>query len=311
MYRSPLARPFLLIITTILISTSIPVFASLQTGIEKKLAALEATMKGQVGVFAMNTANNQHLQYRANERFPVQSTFKVMAISAILKQSMNNKHLLQQKITYSKNDLVYWSPITEKHLAEGMTIAELCAAAMSYSDNTATNLIVKKLGGPKAVTAFARSINDKTFRIDNWEPELNSNPSKIQDTSTPKAMEKSLQKLTLGNVLASPQREQLVTWMKGNTTGDKRIRAGVLKGWTVADKTGSGSYGIANDIGIIWPPNCAPLVVAIYSMHNKKDARIDERIIALATRHVIGEFAKTDQCVKRNLINFTEKNNPT
>lgn len=308
MYRSPLARPFLLIIITILMSTLIPAFANtVQTTIEERLAALEASMDGRIGVFAMNTANNQHIQYRASERFPVQSTFKVMAISALLKQSMTDKHLLQQKITYSKNDLVYWSPITEKHLAEGMTIAELCAAAIIYSDNTATNLIVKKLGGPKAVTAFARSINDKTLRIESWEPELNSNPSDLRDTSTPEAMEKSLQKLILGNVLASPQREQLVTWMKSNTTGDKRIRAGVPKEWAVADKTGSGSYGIANDIGIIWPPNCAPLIVAIYSMHHKKDARADEHVIASATRLVMSEFAQTDRYVKKEFDSFYRK----
>jgi beta-lactamase class A len=298
----PLKRSFLLsAITTLFISTCIPVFANTQPlPIERKLAALEASMDGRIGVFAINTANNQQIQYRAMERFPIQSTFKVMAVSAILKQSMIDKHLLQQKITYKKRDLVFWSPITEKYLAGGMTILDLFSAAMMYSDNTATNLIVKKLGGPEAVTAFARSIRDNTFRVDSWEPELNSDPSDLRDTSTPTAMEKSLQKLTLGNVLASPQRKQLVTWMKGNTTGDTRIRAGVPKGWIVADKTGAGDdYGISNDIGIIWPPSCAPIVIAIYSVHNNKNTTRRDDIIASATRLVINEFAQTDGCVKR------------
>jgi len=302
---SPL-RCFLLAVVTIAFSGAcLSSFASTQqtkpTSLAKKLAELETSFDGRIGIFAINTANNQRIQYRADERFPIQSTFKVMAVSAILKQSMTDKHLLQQKVTYAKQDLVFWSPVTEKHLTDGMTISELCSAAMMYSDNTATNLIVKKLGGPSAVTAFARSISDQTFRIDSWEPELNSNPSDPRDTSTPAAMEKSLQKLTLGNILASPQREQLVAWMKGNTTGDARIRAGVPKGWVAADKTGSGDdYGISNDIGIIWPPNCAPIFVTIYSVHNKKDVARRDDVVASATRMLINEFAQTGRCIKLN-----------
>jgi beta-lactamase class A len=303
---SPLKYSLLLTaITVTVINICMPSFAASTqqikpASIARKLAELETSFDGRIGILTINTANNQRIQYRADERFPIQSTFKVMAVSAILKQSMTDKHFLQQKVTYKKQDLVFWSPITEKHLADGMTISELCAAAMMYSDNTATNLIVKKLGGPSAVTAFARSIGDNTFRIDSWEPELNSNPSDPRDTSTLTAMEKSLQKLTLGNVLASPQREQLITWMKGNTTGDTRIRAGVPKGWIVADKTGAGDdYGISNDIGIIWPPSCAPIVVTIYSVHNKKDTTRRDDVIASATRMLINEFAQTDKCVKR------------
>jgi beta-lactamase class A len=221
-----------------------------------------------------------------------------MAVAAVLKRSMAESNLLQQKITYKKQDLVFWSPITEKHLAEGMTIDELCAAAMMYSDNTATNLLVKTLEGPKAVTTFARSIGDKTFGVDNWEPSLNSNSNNLQDTSTPKAMEKSLQRLTFGNVLASSQQNQLITWMKGNTTGDARIRAGVPKGWVVADKTGAGAYGISNDIGIIWPTKCAPIIVAIYTIQNNKAATRRDDIVASATRILIDELARTDQCIK-------------
>ncbi|MBA2654186.1 MAG: class A beta-lactamase [Gammaproteobacteria bacterium] len=267
--------------------------------INKKFETLETSLDGRIGVYAINTANNQSIQYRAVERFPIQSTFKIMAISAILKQSATNPHILKQKMTYTTQDLVYWSPITEKHVAEGMTISELCAATMMYRDNTATNLIIKKLGGPGAVNAYARSINDETFRIDSLEPNLNSDPMQLRDTSTPTAMENSLQKIILGNVLPSFQQKQLITWMKGNTTGDARIRAGVPKGWIVADKTGaSNEYGISNDIGIIWPPNCAPIVVVIYSVHHTKDASRRDDILAAATRIIIDGFTKTDSRLK-------------
>jgi beta-lactamase class A len=147
-----------------------------------------------------------------------------------------------------------------------MTVAELAAAAAMHSDNTATNLLIQKLGGLNTITNLAHSLGDNHFRLDNWEAELNSNPNKPQDTTTPLAMRESLQKLTLGDALPHKQQQQLLTWMEGNTTGDNLIRAGTPKGWQVGDRTGGGSYGVTNDIAIIWPPKCAPLIAAIYSV---------------------------------------------
>ncbi|MFI4919295.1 MAG: class A beta-lactamase [Legionellales bacterium] len=272
--------------------TCMPLFASTQpiksTSIQKKLAELEASTDGRIGLFAINTANNVRIQYRGEERFPMGSTAKVMAVSAILKQSMTDKHFLQQTINYKKNDLVDWSPITEQHLTDGITIASLCAATITHSDNTAMNLLMKKSGGPEAVTAFARSINDTTFRLVRWEPKLNTAiPGDLRDTSTPAAMAKSLQRLVLGNVLALAQQKQLQAWLKSNTTGDLRIRAAVPRGWIVGDKTGTSDYGTTNDIGIIWPPKGAPIVVAIYFTQKKKDAAPRNDVIASVTRILI------------------------
>lgn len=298
-------RPALLLfmIAIFFISTCTSSFANTQkiTSIQKQLATLETSSGGRIGVFALNTENNTHVEYRANERFPFCSTFKIMAVSAILKKSMTDSHLLQQKITYTKKevDSSGYAPITKNHIAHGMIIGELCAAAITYSDNAAINLLLKKLGGPNAVTAFAHSIGDHTFRLDRSEPTLNSAiPGDFRDTSTPAAMEKSLQQLTLGDTLKSPQREQLQRWLKSNTTGNSRIRADVPKGWLVGDKTGTGAYGTTNDIGIIWPPKCSPIVVVIYFTQNKKDATARDDIIASVTHILINEFAHTDKCIK-------------
>ena len=267
--------------------------------IQSKIKNLEVSSGGRLGISAINTANNMHIEYRAEQRFPFQSTFKLLVVSAILKQSMADTDLLEEKVIYKQDDLVFWSPITEKYISAGMTVSELSAAAMMHSDNTATNLLMRKLGGTEAVTAFAHSLENHTFRLDHWETELNSNPDVDQDTSTPLEMRESLQKLVLGNILAAPQQEQLVTWMKGNTTGDKRIRAGVPKGWIVGDKTGGGTdYGMTHDIGIIWPPNCAPLVIAVYLVQNQKNAVRREDIVASVTRLLVNEFAKNDPCIK-------------
>lgn len=260
--------------------------------IQEKLAELETMARGRIGVSAVNTANDVWIHYRAEERFPVTSTFKVIAVAAILKLSVKDANLLQQIIKYAESDLVSWSPVTEKNVSEGMSIAALCAATIQYSDNTAANLLMKVLGGPEAVTQFARSIGDDTFRLDRWETELNSAiPEDLRDTTTPKAMARSLRQLVLGDVLPEEQRAQLQNWLKGNTTGDASIRASVPKDWIVADKTGGGAYGTTNDIAVLWPPKGAPIVVAIYFTHNTQDAPSRKDVIAAATALLIKEWA--------------------
>ncbi len=287
------------ITVAVFFASSVPSLANAQeaslTSIQKKLAELEASSGGRLGISAVNTANNTHIQYRSDEYFPTGSTFKVMGVSAMLQQSTTDHDLMQQKITYERKDISSWSPVTEKHISQGMTIFELCAAAITHSDNTATNLLIKKLGGPETITAFARSIGDNFYRMDGM-----NGTSDIRTFSTPAAMQTSLQQLALGDALAAKQQEQLVEWMKNNTTGNARIRAGVPTGWIVADKTGSGDYGITNDIGVIWPPKCAPIVVAIYYIRDdQKNAARRPDVVASATRIVMNEFAQTDQCIQQ------------
>ena len=275
-------------------------FASTQqinlTAIQKKLANIEVASGARIGLFAINTADNSIYQYRGNERFPMCSTSKVMCVSAILKKSMTNSDLLQQKIRYTKQevDSSGYAPITKDHIADGMTIAELCNASITQSDNLAMNLLLKNVGGPQAVTRFARSIGDKKYRLDRYEPDLNSAiPGDLRDTTTPEAMANALYKLVLGDVLASSQREQLQCWLKNNTTGKDRIRAGVPKGWVVGDKTGTGDYGTTNDIGILWPPKKSPIIVVIYVTQSKKDAVPRADIIASVTQILVRSL-KTD-----------------
>jgi beta-lactamase class A len=172
-----------------------------------------------------------------------------------------------------------------------MTVSELCEVTLQYSDNAAANLLMKQIGGPAAVTAYARSIGDSEFRLDRWETELNSAlPDDVRDTTTPLAMARSLQKLVLGDVLPAAQRKLLRDWMVGNTTGATRIRAGVSAAWTVADKTGAGDYGTVNDIGVIWPPGKAPLVLAVYLTQPNKDDKYRAEIHGEVAKVVIEAF---------------------
>jgi beta-lactamase class A len=209
-------------------------------------------------------------------------------VAAILRQSKQNPELMGHRIAYAHDDLVTYSPITKKHVADGMTVAELCAAAMEYSDNTAANLLMNIVGGPAAVTAFARSIGDREFRIDRWEPDLNTAlPGDARDTSTPEAMARSLKRLALGEALDLLQQAQLCEWLRANTTGGRRIRAGVPSDWQIGDKTGSGDYGTANDVAVLWPPHHQPVVAAIYTTQLSRSAKPCDEAIAGASRIMV------------------------
>ncbi|CAM3787976.1 RAHN family extended-spectrum class A beta-lactamase [Rahnella bruchi] len=261
--------------------------ATKMTSIQQQLTALEKESGGRLGVMLIDTADNSQIAYRADERFAMCSTSKFMAASAILKESEVKKDLLTQHVELKKSDLVNYNPITEKHLNDGMTMGELAAAALQYSDNAAMNKLIEHLGGPQKVTDYARTLGDKTFRLDRTEPTLNTAiPGDDRDTSTPRAMALSLQHGTLGSALAEPQRAQLVEWMKGNTTGAMSIRAGLPATWVVGDKTGSGDYGTTNDIAVIWPENKAPLVLVTYFTQPQQDAKSRRDVLASAAKIV-------------------------
>lgn len=258
---------------------------------ESQLTQLEKSFGPRLGVCAIDTTDGSQIRYRADERFPFCSTFKVILAAAILERSREVPDLLKQRIHYTKNDLATYSPITENHLADGMTVADLCAAAVQYSDNTAGNLLIKILGGPNAVTAYARSLGNTEFRLDRWETELNTAlPDDPRDTVTPAAMAQSLLKLATGDVLSKTEQEQFNDWMRGNTTGAKRIRAGVPSDWIVGDKTGSGAYGVTNDIAVLWPPGRQPIILAVYYRQEVPDAKWQDGIIVEVTRIVREAF---------------------
>ena len=255
---------------------------------DERFAELERTAGGRLGVCALDTGNGTRVGHRADERFPFCSTFKLMLAAAILARSEQDATLLDRHLNYTRAELVNYSPISGQHVDEGMSVAALCAAAVQYSDNSAANLLIALLGGPAAVTAFARRIGDRTFRLDRHETELNTAiPGDLRDTTTPAAMVKSTSALVLGDALQASSRAQLQTWLRGNTTGDKRIRAAVPDGWQVGDKTGTGDRGTANDVGVIWSPSRAPIVLGIYHTQEKEGAKPNDAVIAEATRIVL------------------------
>lgn len=259
--------------------------ATRRSTVEAEFAALEKSSGGRLGVSLCDTASGMQIGYRANERFAMCSTFKSVLAGAVLARSMRDEGLLQRPVRYSRSDLVGYSPISEKHVADGMTVADMCDAVVRYSDNTAANALIRMLGGPASVTAFARSIGDDIFRLDRYETELNTAiPGDPRDTSTPAAMGQTLRTLVLGDVLSPSRRVLLERWLRDSMTGAHRIRAGVPADWSAGDKTGSGDYGTTNDTALLWPPAGAPISLVVYYTQVEPDAKWKDEVVAAAAR---------------------------
>lgn len=252
---------------------------------------LEAQAQGRLGVCIVDTASGQEWGWREDERFMMLSSFKLLVSALVLHRVDQGLDTLQRRIAYPKSALLPWSPVTEKHAdGAGMTLGELCAATITTSDNAAANLILQSYGGPAALTAYLRQLGDTVTRLDRNEPTLNR-PSEngLLDTTSPRAMTASMQTLLIGNALSPASRQQLRAWLLANTTGGKRLKAGVPSDWLVGDKTGTNATD-ANDIGILIPPQRAPLLVSAYLADSRAPAAVKDaclaQVAAWAAKHI-------------------------
>ncbi|MEU4363186.1 class A beta-lactamase [Promicromonospora sp. NPDC023987] len=250
--------------------------------VSDELGRLEKKYHAVVGLYAVDTGGGPRVAHRADERFAFASTFKALAAGAVLEQSSADE--LERVVTYDAADLVEYSPVTEQHVESGMTMLEIIDAAVQVSDNTAGNLLFDALGGPDGLEAALRGIGDETTVSARWEPELNDvTPGDERDTSTARALADDLRAYALGDVLDDTDRKILVEALQGSTTGDETIRAGVPDGWVVGNKTGTSGNGGRNDIGVLWPPDGDPIVLAILTRTEDPDAEPDDAFLAEAT----------------------------
>ena len=265
-----------------------------QKQLETVLQRIEKESGGRLGVAVLDTNAGIRAFLHGDDRFPITSTFKFLASAAVLKQVAEGRSSLDKLIKYTAADVVPNSPETEKHIEIGMALADICKAAITLSDNTAGNMLLREIGGPAGLTSFARSLGDDQTRLDRWEVELNEAlPGDPRDTTTPVSMLKNLQLLLFGDALPERYRQTLMNWLFANKTGDARLRAGLPHDWKVADKTGSGERGSTNDIGVLWPPGRKPILVAVYSTGSSATAEQRNATIAKVAR-AIAEMTKIE-----------------
>ena len=243
------------------------------------IADLERAYDTTIGVAAWNVRTGKRIVHRGNQRFAMCSLFKSLAAAAVLRDHDRRGETLDRRVYYPRRDVLEYAPETAKHVRDGMLVRELCHAAITLSDNTAGNLLLREIGGPAGLTEFVRSIGDRVPRLDRWETALNTAlPGDRRDTTSPHAIATTLERLLVGRALHPRDRHQLREWMLANQTSDERFRAGLPKGWRLADKTGSGEYGSSNDAGVAWSPNGDPVVIAVLTRQDEADAVTDNAL---------------------------------
>jgi len=255
--------------------------------LEREFASIAAKSGGRLGVAMVDTGSGLTASLRGDERFPLCSTFKLLAAAAILARVDAGQESLDREIEVRPQDIVTYSPETEKHVGRTMTLAAICEAAITLSDNTAGNLMLDTLGGPQAVTAYARSLGDTVTRLDRLETALNDvAPGDPRDSTTPLAMIGDLQALLVGDALTARSKDQLTAWLIANKTGDARLRAGLPPDWRVGDKTGSCNARTANDVAIARPPGRAPILIAAYLTDSSATREVQNAALADVGRAV-------------------------
>ncbi|WP_454275112.1 class A beta-lactamase [Roseovarius sp. MBR-154] len=266
-------------LTLVLLTSANGSFA--QDALQRTAQEVETRLGGRIGYAMEDLASGQDWGYQADERFPVSSTFKALLCGVILVRVDAGEERLDRRIAFGRDDLVTYSPVTERHVDEGMTVGELCEAAITISDNTAGNLLLATIGGPQGFTAALRALGDRTTRLDRWETALNEGrPGDMRDTSTPRAALSTLKALLFGDSLSSASRQQLVGWMIADAVADDLLRASLPEDWIIGDKSGAGGHGSRSIIAVVWPSPDRPVLAAIYMTQN--DADMPARNAAIA-----------------------------
>lgn len=259
------------------------------------LLALEEQHDVQYGIAAYEPARGKTYHWHAEDRFGMGATFAVYAVAAVLRLAERGDLDLNERVPIVPGEIVPNSPTTSYHAGETLTWYELCRAALVRSDDTAANLLLRRLGGPRAVTEFARTAGDTETRLDRWEPELNDTTlGDPRDTSTAAALATGYYQLILGGALDTVYRRMLTGWLRSSVTSGERIRKGLPLGWVAADKTGGGSYGAANAAGVVWSPTGRSFVLVVFSRSTigYPAAAPNDQAVAAATRAVLKAMSK-------------------
>jgi beta-lactamase class A len=250
--------------------------------VARQLGEIEKSLRARLGVWVLDTQTRRSWGHRADERFPMCGIFMLMACAALLVRADEGKVDLSRRVRFTARELLPNSPVAQQSAdAQGLTLAQLCEAALTRNDHTAGSLILKWVGGPDGLTTFMNSQGDAMSRLDHWAPALNeAMPGDPRDTTTPAAMGDHLRALLLGSTLSHPSRRLLTAWLLANKAGGARLRAGLPPGWDIGNKTAVGNHGTTNDVAIVWPPNHKPLIVSVFVTATA--ASVDQRNAAIA-----------------------------
>ncbi|QUM76713.1 class A beta-lactamase [Moritella sp. 24] len=262
------------------------------TTLNNSISAIEQRISGRIGVAVLDTQNKQTWTYNGDAHFPMMSTFKTLACAKMLSESANGNLDPSTSSLIKAEELIPWSPVTKTFVNNTITVAKACEATMLTSDNTAANIVLQHIGGPQGVTAFLREIGDEESQLDRIEPELNeAKVGDLRDTTTPKAIVTTLNKLLLGDVLLDMDKNQLKTWMQNNKVSDPLLRSILPQGWIIADRSGAGGNGSRGITAMLWHSERQPLIISIYLTETELAMVMRNEIIVEIGKLIFKEYA--------------------
>jgi len=259
--------------------------------------------KGNVGVAAVVLETGDSASLNADRHFPMQSVYKLPIAMAVMEQARRDLLALDEKIAVTKDDMVgpnQHSPLRDANANGGeFTIRELMRLAVSESDGTASDVLMRVAGGPNEIQSYLMQLGIQDIRVVNYEKEIGSNwETQYANWATPDAIVVLLGSMREWRVGENEEKELvLYQFMRDSTPGAKRLKGLLPKGTVVAHKTGTsgtqnGITAATNDIGIINLPDGRHLAIAVFVSDSAADEKIREAVIAKIAKAAWDRWAK-------------------
>jgi beta-lactamase class A len=303
-HKAVLAKPHA---RTVRPAVKLPKAPTAPAYISKRIDALGSAFNGRVGIAVKSLEDGWETGWKDRELYPQQSVSKLWVSITALDAVDRGKVSLDDKVTLTKSDLtLFHEPIIEPILANGSfttTLGDLMTRAITTSDNTANDGLMRAVGGPKAVRAMLTrkklgairfadgerdmqsriagltwsqdyALNGKFFDVRNALPvsvrraALNRYIADPYDGAAPSAVVAALARLKQGKLLSPESTAHLLDVMSHTHTGPNRLKGGLSGGWTLNHKTGTGQefQGVQagyNDVGILTAPDGKSYAVAV------------------------------------------------
>lgn len=269
--------------------------------LEKTFAKIAEEAKGKVGVAAVVLETGDAAFLNADERFPMQSVYKLPIAMAMMEEIHLGRHDLDEKVGLTPDDFVrkgMASSLRDKNPNGGeFTIRELIRLALVESDGTASDVLLRVLGGPSVVQEYLTQIDITDMKVVNTEKEIGRDwQTQYENCATPMA---AMQLLAgMREYTTDPLEEALVLheFMTASRPGASRIK-GLLPNKMVAHKTGTGGTkdGITsatNDIGVVQLPSHKHLAIAVFVSDSPGDEKTREGVIAKIAKSAWNRWEK-------------------
>ena len=279
-------------------SACVPLDQSTTGRLAASLRIIEADAGGTLGAEFFDTGTGLSVGLNRDARFGHCSSFKTSLAAMVLQYREQHGDLVRE-VPLREEDVVGHSPFVRERIGESASLFELAQATQRLSDNAAANILLREMGGPEAMTAFWRSVGDTESRLDRIEPQLNNVPAgEVRDTTTARAMARTVATLIYGDTLREVDRSHLRHWMIDTSTGLRRVRSGLPQDWQAGDKTGTsiwpGMGSLYVDIGFVEPTGRAPITFAAYFRAAEQTDGIDPEAESVLARvgQVLARFAR-------------------